>query len=156
MSIDNASVPRLQSAAAESLAKWHAMVTSGDFKALPSLLHKDASFRSPMAFKPYVSAQAVALILTTVATVFRNFVYRRQFATPDGLSAVLEFSASVGDKDLKGVDLIRFDEQGRIVEFEVMIRPFNALQALGEEMGKRLGAFLPAYKAAKPGHIQQK
>jgi len=60
----------------------------------------------------------------------------------------LEFSAMVGDKQLKGVDLIRFDEHGKIVEFEVMIRPINATAALGEEMGKRLGALLPAFKAA--------
>ena len=60
---------------------------------------------------------------------------------------VLEFSAKVGDKSLKGIDMIRFDETGKIVDFEVMIRPFNALQALGAEMGARLAAYLPAYKA---------
>jgi len=60
---------------------------------------------------------------------------------------VLEFSARVGDKSLKGVDLIRFDADGLIVDFEVMIRPFNGLQALGAEMGARLGHLLPGYKA---------
>jgi hypothetical protein len=63
------------------------------------------------------------------------------------LSVVLEFSAAVGDKSLKGIDMIRFDEEGKIVDFEVMIRPFNALQALGAEMGARLAASLPADKA---------
>ena len=43
--------------------------------------------------------------------------------------------------------MIRFDEEGKIVDFEVMVRPFNGLQALGEEMGARLAAYLPAYKA---------
>lgn len=128
------------------------MLRNKDLGALPGLLHPDAMFRSPMAFKPYQSAQAVALILTTVYKVFTNFVYHREFISGDGLSVVLEFSASVGDKQLKGVDVIRFDEDGKIVEFEVMIRPFNSLQALGEEMGKRLGAFLPAYKAARQGN----
>ncbi|MGH8456943.1 MAG: nuclear transport factor 2 family protein, partial [Stenotrophobium sp.] len=52
-------------------------------------------------------------------------------------------------KQLKGIDLIRFDEAGKIVEFEVMVRPMSGLQALGEEMGKRLGMMLPAYKAAQ-------
>jgi len=60
---------------------------------------------------------------------------------------VLEFSAEVNGKQLKGIDLVRFDEQGRIVDFEVMVRPFNGLQALGEEMGQRLAAVLPAFKA---------
>ena len=138
-------------AVAASLDTWHRMLAAGDLRDLPALLHPDAVFRSPMAFKPYHSAQAVALILNTVFGIFKNFVYDREFASDDGLSAVLEFSASVGDKQLKGVDLIRFDAQGRIVEFEVMIRPFNSLQLLGEEMGKRLAKFLPAYKSAKPG-----
>jgi hypothetical protein len=138
-----------QPAVAASLAKWHQMIAAGDLKTLPGLLHPDAVFRSPMAFKPYQSAQAVTLILTTVFGVFRNFTYHREFASDDGLSAVLEFTADVGDKQLKGIDMIRFDDAGRIVDFEVMIRPFNALQLLGEEMGKRLAQFLPAYKAAK-------
>ena len=55
---------------------------------------------------------------------------------------VLEFSARVGDKQLKGIDLIRFNEQGQIIEFEVMIRPLSGLQALGEEMGRRLAPYL--------------
>jgi 2,4-dienoyl-CoA reductase (NADPH2) len=137
-------------AIAASLAKWHQMVSAQDLTALPSLLHPDAQFRSPMAFKPYQSAQAVALILMTVSKVFSNFRYHREFTTADGRGVVLEFSASIGDRQLKGVDAIQFDESGKIVDFEVMVRPFNALQALGEEMGKRLGALLPAYKAAQP------
>jgi hypothetical protein len=139
----------LQAPAARSLAKWHDMIASRDLTRLPDILAEDAVFRSPMAWKPYASAPAVHLILTTVAQVFTAFEYHRQFATADGWSAVLEFSAKVGDKSLKGVDLIRFDEAGRIVEFEVMVRPFNGLQALGAEMGQRLAAFLPAYKASE-------
>ncbi|MNY31347.1 hypothetical protein D3C86_1655090 [compost metagenome] len=60
---------------------------------------------------------------------------------------ILEFSARVGGKELKGIDMIRFNEQGKIVEFEVMVRPLSGLQALGEEMGRRLGAYLKSSKA---------
>ena len=52
-----------------ALAEWHRMIAAGDLSALPALLHPDAVFRSPMAFKPYQSAQAVALILTTVSFI---------------------------------------------------------------------------------------
>ncbi len=86
--------------------------------------------------------------LSTVLTVFEDFTYHRELASEDGLSVVLEFSARVGEKKLKGIDLIRFDEQGRIVEFEVMVRPMSGLQALGAEMGARLGHLLPSFKAA--------
>jgi len=138
---------QLPAAVAHSLALWHEMVSQRDLTRLPTILADQAVFRSPMAFKPYAGAAAVQLILENVMQVFADFEYHRQFATADGASVVLEFSAKVGDKSLKGVDLIRFDEAGRIADFEVMIRPFNALQALGDEMGKRLAPYLAAYKA---------
>lgn len=132
---------------ATNLTRWHQMITSGDLSDLPALVHPDATFRSPMAHKPYQSAQAVVLILRTVAGVFQNFHYHRELASADGLNVVLEFSAEVGGKELKGIDLIRFNEQGLIVDFEVMVRPMSGLAALGEEMGRRVGAALPAFKA---------
>ena len=131
---------------AATLATWHKMVASGDLSELPQLLHPDATFRSPMAYKPYASARAVELILKTVIGVFEDFAYHREFATDDGRSAVLEFSARVGDKQLKGIDLIRFDTEGKIVDFEVMVRPMSGLQALGEAMGSRIGPLLAAFK----------
>ena len=59
---------------------------------------------------------------------------------------MLEFSARVGDKQLKGIDLIRFDARGRITDFEVMVRPLSGLQTLGEQIGQRIGARLAAFK----------
>ncbi|MBB3259049.1 hypothetical protein F4827_003923 [Paraburkholderia bannensis] len=136
----------LPPAVARSLAIWHELVVSKDLGRLESIVHPDAVFRSPMAFKPYGPAPALLMALRTVITIFEDFTYHRQFSSADGHDIVLEFSATVQDKQLKGIDMIRFDETGRIVEFEVMIRPFNALQVLGAEMGARLAQFLPAYK----------
>ena len=135
------------SAVAASLAAWHSMMARHDLTDLPALLHPQAVFRSPMAHTPYASAQAVALVLGTVIDVFEDFQYHRELASDDGLSAVLEFSARVGARNLKGIDLIRFDAQGLIVDFEVMVRPLSGLQALGEEMGRRLAGQLGAFKA---------
>lgn len=147
MHSEQALTSKLHPAVAKSLAHWYGMLDANDLDDLPEILHPDAVFRSPMAFTPYQSAAAVALVLRTVITVFEDFTYHRELASGDGLSVMLEFSARVGDKKLKGIDLIRFDEQGKIVDFEVMIRPLNGLQALGAEMGKRLAQHLPAYKA---------
>lgn len=133
--------------AAASLARWHQMVERKDLSDLAAIIHPDAVFRSPMAHKPYRSAEAVMLLLRTVLTVFEDFTYHRQFVSEDGRSVVLEFSARVGDRELKGVDLVAFDAEGLIVDFEVMIRPMSGLQALGAEMGKRLAAALPQYKS---------
>lgn len=138
---------RLNPAVAASLQRWHQFIASQDLSQLPELLHPQAVFRSPMAHTPYPGAQAVNLILNTVIKVFEDFAYHRELASADGLSVVLEFSARVGERELKGIDMIRFDEQGKIVDFEVMIRPMSGLAALGEEMGRRLAPYLAAMKS---------
>ena len=136
----------LTPAAAQTLQRWHAMLADRNLNALPELLAPDAVFRSPMAHTPYPGAPVVSMILNTVIKVFEDFTYHRELASGDGHSVVLEFSARVGDKQLKGIDLIRFNEQGQIIEFEVMVRPLSGLQALGEEMGRRLAPFLAKAK----------
>lgn len=137
---------QLQPAAAATLAQWHGLMQKNDLRELPQLLHPQAVFRSPMAYRPYAGAPMVSLILNTVSQVFVDFVYHRELVSADGLSVVLEFSAKVGERELKGVDMVRFDEDGKIVEFEVMIRPMSGLQALGDEMSRRLAPFLAAAK----------
>ena len=137
----------LNPAAAHSLQRWHAMLAARDLNALPELLAPDAVFRSPMAHTPYPGAPVVSMILNTVIQVFEDFAYHRELASADGLNVVLEFSARVGEKQLKGIDMIRFNEQGQIVEFEVMVRPLSGLQALGEEMGRRLAPYLAKAKS---------
>ena len=137
---------KLHPNAAASLSQWHEMIRSGDLSHLPELLDPQAMFRSPMAHTPYPGAPVVSMILNTVCKVFEDFAYHRELVSADGLNVVLEFSATVGEKQLKGIDMIRFNEQGKIVEFEVMVRPLSGLQALGAEMGQRLGAYLAASK----------
>ncbi|WP_044874482.1 nuclear transport factor 2 family protein [Pseudomonas sp. LFM046] len=133
--------------AAASLQRWHDMIARSDLTELPQLLGPNVVFRSPMAHTPYPGPVVVSTILNTVLQVFGDFTYHRQLATADSLSVVLEFSARVNGRELKGIDMIRFDEHGKIVDFEVMVRPMSGLQALGEEMGRRLGAYLAAAKA---------
>ncbi|HEV2674261.1 MAG TPA: nuclear transport factor 2 family protein [Aliidongia sp.] len=133
---------------ARTLETWHAIVAAGDVTALPSILSDAVVLRSPAFFKPYPGKEATVLVIGTVITVFEDFVYHRAFHSPDGQSAVLEFSARIGDKSLKGVDIFRFDDEGLILEIEVMIRPGNALMALGKTMAERAGPALLALLAS--------
>jgi hypothetical protein len=123
-----------------SLACWHEIIASGDTGRLRSLLAPDCVFRSPVAHLPYYGADRTALILAAAAAVFEDFRYHRRFA--DGNDVALEFSARIGATELKGIDLIRFSDDGRITEFEVMVRPASGLQALGAEMARRLAGRL--------------
>ncbi|WP_087088194.1 nuclear transport factor 2 family protein [Acinetobacter pittii] len=125
----------------QSLEKWHKMVQAGNLSDLNDLLADEVVFRSPVAYKPYEGKQVVFFILTNVIQVFEDFTYHREFYTEDGENVVLEFSANVSGKSLKGIDMIRFNKQGKIVDFEVMIRPMSGLAALAEQMGIRIAKF---------------
>ena len=127
-------------ARAATIDAWHAMVADGDLSGVAALLAPDCVFRSPVAHRPYQGAQVTALVLATAASVFEDFRYHRRLECDD--SVALEFSARIGPAELKGIDLIRFDAGGRIVEFEVMVRPASGLQALGQAMAQRLAGRL--------------
>ena len=119
-----------------ALERWHQFGISGDTTILPALLAADCVFHSPFLWKPKPGKEKAMIALTAASQVFENFAYHRQLT--DGTSVVLEFSANVGAMSLKGIDLIRFNEDGMIVDFEVMIRPAKGLQALAEAMTKQL------------------
>jgi len=137
---------QLLPAVAQSLALWHSMIDKEEMAELGSILHPKAVFRSPVAHTPYATAPVVQLFLTAASQVFEDFVYHRELAGADGTSVMLEFSAKVNGKALKGIDLIQFDAEGLIVDFEVMVRPMSGLQALADEMGKRMAAYMTAFK----------
>jgi len=133
----------LDASSQQTLAEWHEMVAARDLSRVATLCAPDAVFRSPVAFTPYRGAELVAQFLQQAMQVFDDFRYHRTFIDGER-NVVLEFSAKVGDKELKGIDMIRFDAGGRIIEFEVMVRPASGLQALGAEMARRMGPILAA------------
>jgi hypothetical protein len=130
----------------QTIADWHRFVATGDHTLLSSLLADDVVFRSPAVHAPIPGRQATLLVLTTVVQIFENFRYEREFASGSH-DAGLEFAANVGKFELKGIDLIKFDADGKMVDFEVMIRPLKALQAVAEAMGNRIGPQLMSLKA---------
>jgi len=131
----------------QTLAGWHRFVSTGKADDLAPLLADNIVFRSPFVQSPIPGRAATLLVLTTVVQIFENFRYHRRFFAGN-CDAALEFSANIGQWQLKGIDLIRFNETGEMIEFEVMVRPIKALQALGEAMGSRIGPQLAALKQA--------
>ena len=134
----------------QTLAGWHGFVATGEADRLTPLLAEDIVFRSPFVQSPIPGRAATLLVLTTVVQIFENFRYHRTFvAGPHDVG--LEFSANIGKWQLKGIDLIRFNPAGEMADFEVMVRPIKALQALGEEMGNRIGPQLALLKQEAAG-----
>ena len=99
-------------------------------------LHPDAVFNSPIVHRAYVGRRAIAPVLQTVAVVFEDFRYTAEYASDDG--HVLVFRARVSDRDLEGVDILRWAPDGRIGELTVMVRPYSAATELRTRMAALL------------------
>src|SRR6187549_2855811 len=101
--------------------RFRAAAESKDFSRFEEIFAEDVTFRSPAVFKPYEGRDAVAMILTAVSQVFEDFRYTDVAETGD--VAAFAFSANVGDRELDGIDLLRFDGEGKVREMAVYIRP---------------------------------
>ncbi len=120
----------------ETILRWHQFVETPNVEILQGILADEVKFHSPFVWKPKEGKAVTTQILMTVTQVFQNFRYVREIA--EGNNFCLEFEANIGELTLRGVDLISLNDDGKIIDFEVMIRPANALQTLGMEMSKRL------------------
>ena len=113
-------------------------VEAGDIEAAVALLADEVTFNSPVVHKPYAGRETVATILRSAFEVFEDFRYTDELEA-GGVHALI-FRARVGDRQVQGMDLIRTDAAGRIVDFTVMVRPASGLMALAEPMGAKLAA----------------
>ena len=139
----------LAPSAQATLTQWHRFVETKSEDVLRPLFADTTVFRSPFVHLPIPGRPACLLILGAVVQIFENFRYHRTFASGTH-DVALEFSANIGELALKGVDLVAFDPAGKIIEFEVMIRPFKALQALSTQMSARIGPELAKFKSSGP------
>jgi len=116
--------------------RFRAAAEEKNFSAVDELFAEQVSFRSPVVFAPYEGREAISMLLGAVVEVFEDFRYTDQVESGD--TAVLVFEARVGDRQLNGVDILRFDADDRIVELMVMVRPMSGVQALAEAMQTKL------------------
>ena len=125
------------------IARWHQYL-GGDLPGgLDELLADDVVFYSPVVHtpqrgKPVTTQYLEAASQTLVGGAGGAFRYTKQVLSGD--TAVLEFETSVEGKFVNGVDIIRCDDAGRIIEFRVMMRPLQGIQAVHQQMGRRLAA----------------
>ena len=119
---------------------WHAYFNSGKSpEGLKALLADDAVFHSPVVHTPQEGKDKVFAYLNAASTVLGgqpSFRYVRELV--DGDQAMLEFTAEINGIHLNGVDIIRWNDDGKIVDFKVMVRPLKAINLLWEMMGAQL------------------
>ncbi|HEY2398288.1 MAG TPA: nuclear transport factor 2 family protein [Solirubrobacteraceae bacterium] len=119
-----------------STTTFRAAVESGDIDAAESLFAKDIVFHSPATFHPFVGRETVIALLRIVAETFEDFRYTDELEV-DGAQALI-FRAAIGGREIEGLDLIRFDGDGLIADFTVMLRPLSGLVPFAQAMGEKV------------------
>jgi ketosteroid isomerase-like protein len=119
---------------------WHNLLKTRDPKGLDALLADDVVFHSPVLHKPQAGKALTTMYLTAAFHVFFNdtFHYVREVIGEN--DAVLEFVVEIDGVTVNGVDMIRWNSAGRIIDFKVMLRPLKAINLIQQKMMEMLKA----------------
>ena len=120
------------------LDKWYGFMKSRDRTALWDVLHPDVVFESPVVHTPQRGRDITLKYLSSAVEILGvpSFRYLGEWHGDQG--AVLEFETEIEGIKINGVDLIKFDGEGRITNFKVMFRPLKAINLLHRLMGEQL------------------
>ena len=124
----------------ETLAIWHKCIEERDMSLLDSILHDDVVFYSPVIFRPQHGKALTSMYLQGASMVLnkKTFVYTKEVVNENHL--FLEFECTVDDILINGIDMITLNDDGKIIEFKVMMRPMKAIFLMKEKMAALLEA----------------
>jgi len=121
------------------LANWHRVIQDGSQpQALAAIIREDAIFHSPVVHTPQLGRALVVAYLAAAGQTLGNPSFRYVRELVDGENALLEFETEMDGIHVNGIDLIRFDEDGMIADFKVMVRPLKAVNKVWEQMAAQL------------------
>lgn len=120
------------------IQRWHKLIADQDTAGLGEILADEVVFYSPVVFSPQKGKSITRFYLTAAFNVLAgdNFRYVRELYGK--WDAVLEFETEIDGVVINGVDLIKWDEHDRIIEFKVMVRPLKAVNQIHQAMGVML------------------
>lgn len=119
---------------------WHQLVQARDVQGLDALLAEDAVFHSPVVHTPQVGKAITRKYLAAAFHVFFNESFRYVRELTSDRDAMLEFQVEIDGVSVNGVDLIKWNDAGHIVEFKVMLRPLKAVHLIHQKMAAMLQA----------------
>jgi len=124
----------------DTITTWHRLVKEHDADGLDALLDEEAVFHSPVVHRPQVGKRITKRYLAAAFQVFFNesFHYVRELKAER--DAVLEFELELDGISINGVDMIKWNDAGKIVEFKVMLRPLKAVNLIHQKMAAVLQA----------------
>ncbi len=122
------------------LETWHRMVRTHDATDLPGLVAEDAVFWSPVVHSAQRGRALTVRYLSAAFQVFFNPSFRYVREIVGASDAMLEFETEIDGILVNGVDIVRWNAAGQIVEFKVMLRPLKAINVIHQKMGEMLQA----------------
>lgn len=123
-----------------ALESWHRLVRTGDPGGLRDLVADDAVFHSPVVHTPQRGKELVCWYLAAAFKVFFNESFRYVREVTQGNNAILEFEVEIDGLIVNGVDMISWNQDNRIVDFKVMLRPLKAINLIHQRMARMLEA----------------
>ena len=122
----------------KAIEGWHRLVETRDLRLLDELLADDVVFQSPVVHTPQAGKAITTKYLIGAMHVLNNASFRYLGEWHGATSSVLEFATVIDGIEVNGVDIIEWNEAGRIVNFKVMVRPLKAMNMLHQMMGAQL------------------
>jgi hypothetical protein len=123
-----------------TVTAWHELVRSRNTKGLDSLLADDVVFHSPVVHTPQAGKAITVQYLSAAFHVFFNESFRYVRELTGAHDAVLEFQVEIDGISVNGIDMLKWNDEGKIVEFKVMIRPLKAINLIHQKMAAMLQA----------------
>jgi len=124
----------------DPIAIWHQLVRTRDADGLDAVLADDVVFFSPVVHTPQVGRVVTKKYLAAAFRIFFNESFRYVRELRSERDAVLEFELELDDVSVNGIDMITWNDEGRIVAFKVMLRPLKALNLIHQKMAALLQA----------------
>ena len=124
----------------DPIKTWHHIVENRDVQGLDTLLADDAVFHSPVVHTPQVGKPVTKKYLAAAVQVFFNESFRYVRELQGDRDAVLEFEVTLDGIAVNGVDMIKWNDAGKITEFKVMLRPLKAVNLIHQKMAEILQA----------------
>jgi len=120
------------------LAQWHEVIRTRDPRLLAELLADDVVFHSPVVHRPQVGKGLTTMYLTGAMHVIANdsFTYVREVVSEPNV--ILEFTTEIDGVTVNGVDMIAFNDDGKIIDFKVMLRPMKGIEIVRLKMAEML------------------
>jgi hypothetical protein len=121
-----------------NLATWHEVIFNQDRTKLLEILADDVVFHSPVVHTPQIGKQLTFMYLSAAFVVFFNDTFKYVREVVNETETLLEFEVEIDGILVNGIDMISWNEEGKITSFKVMIRPLKAVNLIHAKMGKLL------------------